>query len=117
MLARGGQHDQALPTVCAVRPEPLQRLGQDAPPVPTCKKWRNDAATSSRPEAGDCQPSSAFGAKHAAAFDKRSKTILDCIQHCGFIKSDNLCERLSWDGDLRAECEGIIKVREEGIAA
>ncbi|MDE3814360.1 hypothetical protein [Sinorhizobium meliloti] len=60
---------------------------------------------------------SAFGAKHAAAFDKRSKTILDCIQHCGFIKSDNLCERLSWDGDLRAECEGIIQVREEGIAA
>lgn len=95
MLARGGQHDQALPTVCAVRPGPLQRLGQDAPPVPTCKKWRNDAATSSRPEAGDCQPSALPAApKHAAAFDKRSKAILRCLQHYGFIKTDSLCDGL-----------------------
>lgn len=38
----------------------LQRLGQDRRPSPSCKKWRNDAGYSSRPEAGDCQPSLCF---------------------------------------------------------
>lgn len=32
--------------------------------------------------------------KHAAAFDKHSKRILDCLQHYGLIKNDTLCGRL-----------------------
>jgi crossover junction endodeoxyribonuclease RusA len=51
--------------------------------------------------------------------DNRSKAILDCLQHYGVIKNDNLCERLSmhWDADLPAECIVILQVAEEAIAA
>jgi len=51
--------------------------------------------------------------------DNRSKAILDCLQHYGVIKNDNLCERLTmcWDSDLPAECVVIIQVCEEGMAA
>lgn len=48
--------------------------------------------------------------------DNRSKAILDCFQHYGIIKNDNLCEGLTmcWDSDLPAECVVIIQICEGG---
>lgn len=51
--------------------------------------------------------------------DNRSKAVLDCLQHYGVIKNDNLCERLSmhWDEDLPSECVVILQTAEEAMAA
>ncbi|MDW9415171.1 RusA family crossover junction endodeoxyribonuclease [Sinorhizobium meliloti] len=91
---------------------------------PTYKKWRNDAGYFIKtPKQTIDQPF----ALHVALrrqnmrqdIDNRSKAILDCLQHYGIIKNDNLCERLTmcWDSDLPAECVVIIQVCEEGMAA
>lgn len=52
--------------------------------------------------------------KHAAAFDERSKAILDCLQQYGFIKSDNLCERLILGRRSRASATSSSKYAKKG---
>lgn len=88
------------------------------------KKWRNDAGYFIRaPKAPISVPFSISIALKRQNIrqdiDNRSKAILDCLQHYGVIKNDNLCERLSmhWDAGLSADCVVILQVAEEAIAA
>lgn len=91
---------------------------------PQYKKWRNDAGYFIKaPKAPITVPFSISIALRRQNMrqdiDNRSKAILDCLQHYGVIKNDNLCERLSmhWDADLPADCVVIIQVAEEAVAA
>ncbi|MDX3973270.1 RusA family crossover junction endodeoxyribonuclease [Shinella sp.] len=91
---------------------------------PQYKKWRNDAGyyikAPKLPIAVPFSISIALRRQNVRQdIDNRSKAILDCLQHYGVIKNDNLCERLSmhWDADLPAECIVILQVAEEAIAA
>ena len=88
------------------------------------KKWRNDAGYFIKaPKTPIAVPFSISIALRRQSLrqdiDNRSKAILDCLQHYGVIKNDNLCERLSmhWDADLPAECVVILQVAEEAVAA
>ncbi|MDR9813090.1 RusA family crossover junction endodeoxyribonuclease [Rhizobium hidalgonense] len=90
----------------------------------TYKKWRTDAGYFIKAPAKpiDKPFSIAIALKRQNIrqdIDNRSKAVLDCLQHYGVIKNDNLCERLSmhWDADLPADCVVILQVAEEGMAA
>jgi crossover junction endodeoxyribonuclease RusA len=90
----------------------------------TYKKWRTDAGyfIKAPPKPIDKPFSIAIALKRQNIrqdIDNRSKAVLDCLQHYGVIKNDNLCERLSmhWDADLPADCVVILQVAEEGMAA
>ena len=51
--------------------------------------------------------------------DNRSKAVLDCLQHYGVIKNDNLCERVTatWDHGMTEECVVLVIPAEEALAA
>lgn len=87
-------------------------------------KWRNDAGYFIRHK----QPAISVPFSISIALkrphkrqdiDNRSKAILDCLQHYGVIKNDNLCERLTmvWDQEMSAECVVVIQAAEEALAA
>ncbi len=91
---------------------------------PTYKKWRTDAGYFIKtPSAPIEKPFALYVALRRQNMrqdlDNRSKAILDCLQHYGVIKNDNLCERLTmvWGSELPAECVVIVQVCEEGMAA
>lgn len=88
------------------------------------KKWREDAGYFIR--APKVPISVPFSISIALCrqnlrqdLDNRSKAILDCLQHYGVIKNDNLCERLSmyWAEGLPAECVVLLQTAEEAVAA
>ncbi|MBX5206711.1 RusA family crossover junction endodeoxyribonuclease [Rhizobium sp. NZLR11] len=90
----------------------------------TYKKWRTDAGYFIKPPAA---PISVPFSLHIALkrqnvrqdIDNRSKAILDCLQHYGVIKNDNLCERLTmiWSQEIPADCVVLLQIAEEGLAA
>lgn len=91
---------------------------------PAYEKWRSDAGYFIRaPKAPISVPFSISIALRRQNvrqdLDNRSKAVLDCLQHYGVIKNDNLCERLSmhWDEALPAECVVILQTAEEAMAA
>lgn len=51
--------------------------------------------------------------------DNRAKPVLDCLQHYGIIKNDNLCERLTmtWDHGMKEECVVMVIPFSEALAA
>jgi crossover junction endodeoxyribonuclease RusA len=88
------------------------------------KKWRRDAGYFIKaPPAPITKPFSISIAlkrqNMRQDIDNRSKAVLDCLQHYGVIKNDNLCERLTmcWSEYLPAECVVILQVAEEALAA
>ena len=90
----------------------------------TYKKWRKDAGyfikAPGKPIDVPFSISIALRRQNMRQdIDNRSKAVLDCLQHYGVIKNDNLCERLSmhWQEDLPAECVVILQIAEEGLAA
>lgn len=90
----------------------------------TYKKWRKDAGyfIKAPQKPIDVPFSIAIALRRQNMrqdIDNRSKAVLDCLQHYGVIKNDNLCERLSmhWQEDLPAECVVILQIAEEGLAA
>jgi crossover junction endodeoxyribonuclease RusA len=90
----------------------------------TYKKWRTDAGYFIKAPAKpiDRPFSIAIALKRQNIrqdIDNRSKAILDCLQHYGVIKNDNLCERLTmcWDAGIEADCVVLIQTAEEDLAA
>lgn len=88
----------------------------------TYKKWRADAGYFIK---APKQAISAPFSLHIALkrqnlrqdIDNRSKAVLDCLQHYGVIKNDNLCERLTmiWSEEIPADCVVLVQTAEEGI--
>lgn len=91
---------------------------------PSYKKWRHDAGHFIKIPA---KPVTSPFSLHIALkrqnmrqdLDNRSKAVLDCLQHYGVIKNDNLCERLTmtWAEELPADCVVLLQTAEEGLAA
>jgi crossover junction endodeoxyribonuclease RusA len=88
-------------------------------------KWRDDAGSFIRGK--NEAPVSVPFVIHVALkrpnkrqdIDNRMKPILDCLQHYGVIKNDNLCERLTmtWDAGLEDECVVLVMPFEAAEAA